>query len=882
MKKAISLFLVFGMVFLPCATVFAQKSRLLGSEKVRKEPERVVRPEAKVSTAFGDVQAITTGSQVLIRWQMQVETANLGFYVHRINGKGETTLNDQIVFGSAATAAKQPLYGEQYSYLDVYGNLGSTYYFEAVDMDGNRIQSPIVSTKLSKFNLANTHTTPSNEPGRTEGSSFSTENLSLTKELVSKIETVSTAPDPDKHKWVMAHQGARIDVKSEGIFRVSFSQLQSAGFDVNADKSLWQLYKNGVEQAISINEVGGYIEFYGYGIDTPETDIQGYFLIVGDTPGKRMLNSVARPSTSTLVQANYNQTSTYKERLNYLNTILNGPAENYFGNSITGSGRNFNFDLTGIDTSISTATLEIKAQGFSGGNHSIRVILNGQQLDPVTGVAQFPLSGTQTIPTSLLLDKAVCNCSNVLNLASTAPGAPTDINLFDQVNVKFARKHLAAQNVLKAYTISNKRAQLSGFTSANVRVFDITFENDVQAITNLPFEQQGSSFGAVLPSGRPRVIFAVDDSAVKVPFAVVPNDGEVLASPTQGANLIIIAYKDFMTQAQAWANYRTSQGFSVKVVNVDEVYNEFNYGSLSSDSIKSFLDYAYHSWSTPPQYVLLIGDGSVDSRNYQGVGFYNYIPPRIVTTVFTETGSDDSTVDFDNDGLAELAIGRIPARLPSEVDTALQKTINWETNLLSDPLSRGALFAVDVFYSTNNIHFPAISDRIKGELPASMPTTTNLRSEANSQTSLINAMNTGVANTGNLVVNYTGHGSAGTWNNTGYFWTDNATALTNHNKESIYTMLTCLNGYYLSLGLISLGEALLNNTNGGAVAAWASTGLTTPDVQEIMAKRFYRKLGEGTIPRMGDLVKDAKTVIIGGTDVRLSWTLLGDPMLKVR
>jgi hypothetical protein len=222
--------------------------------------------------------------------------------------------------------------------------------------------------------------------------------------------------------------------------------------------------------------------------------------------------------------------------------------------------------------------------------------------------------------------------------------------------------------------------------------------------------------------------------------------------------------------------------------------------------------------------------------------------------------------------------------MPAEVDNALQKTINWETNLLSDPLSRGALFAVDVFDSTNNIDFPAISDRIKGELPASMPTTTNLRSEANSQTSLINAMNTGVANTGNLVVNYTGHGSAGTWNNTGYFWTDNATALTNHNKESIYTMLTCLNGYYLSLGLISLGEALLNNTNGGAVAAWASTGLTTPDVQEIMARRFYRKLGEGTIPRMGDLIRDAKTAIVGVNerDVRRSWSLLGDPMLKVR
>jgi hypothetical protein len=51
-----------------------------------------------------------------------------------------------------------------------------------------------------------------------------------------------------------------------------------------------------------------------------------------------------------------------------------------------------------------------------------------------------------------------------------------------------------------------------------------------------------------------------------------------------------------------------------------------------------------------------------------------------------------------------------------------------------------------------------------------------------------------------------------------------------------------------------------------------------------MAKRFYLKIGEGNIPRIGDLVKDAKTVIVGpnDTDVRRSWALLGDPMLKVR
>ena len=95
-------------------------------------------------------------------------------------------------------------------------------------------------------------------------------------------------------------------------------------------------------------------------------------------------------------------------------------------------------------------------------------------------------------------------------------------------------------------------------------------------------------------------------------------------------------------------------------------------------------------------------------------------------------------------------------------------------------------------------------------------------------------------------------------------------------------MLTCLNGYFHNLINDSFTEFLTKANNKGAVAAWASSGLTTPDVQAPMALRFYDKIGDGDITRMGDLVKDAKGALVGyGTDVRLSWVLIGDPMLKI-
>lgn len=876
MKKAISSFLIIILLFVPIVSVFGQKRSLRTIFRPAQKAKVSEVSRSKAVNVFESVKAYMSNDRVLIEWQMQVEKANIGFYVHRVDAGGDQIINSEIVFGSAATGGRQPQAGTDYKFLDYFGGINSTYYIESVDLDGNRVTSGIANTLATrgKGDVAGVPSN-SNEPSNAEGLSLRSEKLALTKEILLQRSTESNDPDPATHAWVISHPGARIDVKTEGIYRVPFAQLQSAGFDINSDKARWQLYRAGLEQAFSLNEAGSYIEFYGKGVDTPETDIQGYFLIVGDIAGKRIENSVARPSNSTVALSNYKQTFTFKERFNYLNSILNGPPENYWGRTINATtGANISFDLTGIDFSSPSTTLTVDVQGFSPGLHNLRITLNGQVLEPIIGVSQFPFSGEQTIQTSLLKDAGLGQGTNVLNLLST--GSSGDFNLFDNFELAFARKHVAQQGVLKAYTVNNKKTLLSGFESADVTLFDITHENEPRRITNLNFQNQGGSFTAELGAARGRVLFGVDNSKIKSPFAVVNNDGQVLSSTQLGADLIIIAYKDFMTQAQTWANYRISQGFSVKVVNVDEVYNEFNFGNLSSDSIEAFLNYAYHNWSHTPQYVLLLGDSSFDSRNYQGVGFFNYVPTRIVTTVFSETGSDDSLVDFDDDGLSEMAIGRIPARTSSAIDIAYQKTVNWESNL-NDPLSRGALMAADVYDATNDIDFLAISDRIKDELPASMPKTTILRSQPNAPADLLTQMNTG-----KYIANYTGHGSLGTWNNTAFFWNGTVPSMTNHNNETLFTMLTCLNGYFLSLNGTSLAETLLAFDNGGAVAAWASSGETTPDVQEVMGRRFFRKIGEGSIPRMGDLVKDAKSVINGGTDVRLSFVLLGDPMLKVR
>ena len=64
----------------------------------------------------------------------------------------------------------------------------------------------------------------------------------------------------------------------------------------------------------------------------------------------------------------------------------------------------------------------------------------------------------------------------------------------------------------------------------------------------------------------------------------------------------------------------------------------------------------------PPRFALLVGGASADARNFLGLGELDFVPTKLVDTVFLETASDDWFVDADGDGLPAIAVGRLPVR----------------------------------------------------------------------------------------------------------------------------------------------------------------------------------------------------------------------------
>jgi hypothetical protein len=101
----------------------------------------------------------------------------------------------------------------------------------------------------------------------------------------------------------------------------------------------------------------------------------------------------------------------------------------------------------------------------------------------------------------------------------------------------------------------------------------------------------------------------------------------------------------------------------------------------------------------------------------------------------------------------------------------------------------------------------------------------------------------------------------------------------------MFVLMTCLNGQFHHPQLNTLATGLMNARQGGAIAVWASSGLTEAPSQATMNQRFYRELfqldQQGHSLRLGDAVFRAKSVI-DDLDVRRTWILFGDPSMRLR
>jgi hypothetical protein len=102
----------------------------------------------------------------------------------------------------------------------------------------------------------------------------------------------------------------------------------------------------------------------------------------------------------------------------------------------------------------------------------------------------------------------------------------------------------------------------------------------------------------------------------------------------------------------------------------------------------------------------------------------------------------------------------------------------------------------------------------------------------------------------------------------------------------VMVLMTCLNGYFLNPSVRCLTEEMLLADGGGAVAAFASTGLTDPQPQKLLDQGFMEAVFQTGIPRLGDAIHAAKQTLLanitGEEDTANSFGLMGDPAMALK
>ena len=818
--------------------------------------------------------------EVLLRWQTGEEVDNLGFNIYREANGERARLNPQMLAGSAlvAGAGTKLSAGRSYSWWDDRGfqHKNAQYWLEEININGESTWHGPVT--IESENGKKRSVTRERQAimlsmlGRDQIQESPTRPVELKTESVQLAGAqIQTGANPASQKAV------KITIKREGLYRVTQPELVSAGLDPKVDARFLQLFVDGREQPILVTgkaEHGGSefgpsdaIEFYGTGLDTSSTNSRVYWLIAGSAPGLRIqqLKSGSPPAES----SSFAYTVERKDRTLYFSGLRNGDKENFFGPVVTVSPIDQTLTLRNVDAKAAgPAMLEVVLQGVTPAQHTVKIFLNGA----VVGEADF--NGQSSYSAKLPVSRALLREGvNVVRLA--AQRGEADVSLLDYIRATYNHTFTADDDALQFRAAGKQELTVSGFRGSSIRVFDVTNPEAVQEVVGVVRAQKnGFEVSLTVPGSDFRTLIALTNDKVQPPSSVAANVPSNWRQSNQAADLVIITHRSLFESAKELQAYRESRGLRVALVDAEDIFDEFSFGNRSAYAIREFLAFAKSNWKLAPRFVLLMGDATFDPKDYLGRGDFDLVPTKLFDARNMETASDDWFADFTSSGVAEMAIGRLPVRGADEAARIVAKIMNYEAR----PASGGVILASD---SNEGFDFERTNNQLRALVPPDVPVERIDRGQIGTAAAK-KALLDGIKR-GQRIVNYFGHGSVDVWRNS-LLTSAEARGLNNGDRLPLFVMMTCLNGYFQDTGLDSLAESLMKAEQGGAIAVWASSGMTLPGGQSQMNQQLYGLIFESSNSNggsLGELIMRAKSRVTD-SDVRRTWILFGDPTTQLK
>jgi hypothetical protein len=467
------------------------------------------------------------------------------------------------------------------------------------------------------------------------------------------------------------------------------------------------------------------------------------------------------------------------------------------------------------------------------------------------------------------------------------------------IDIEYDRTYNAWGNELYFSTPRDSRDGFYQFTLNSFTRPDISiYRKGVSKISNVfisaitPGAKQIQCIFQAPVSSPSEEFVAMSDSSKLKPKRYFFDDHLDLRNTSNEGEYLVISDRVFLNKyntgtqfsvLQRYMQRASAKGIKAKLIDVANIYDEFNGGSLSPVAIRDFLAYAYNYWATPPKYVVLVGRADA-------------VPTPAIQSFRLGSISSDawySMIDGD-DLLPDIAIGRVPAVDAADAEGYINKVAKYEEDRSGSAMWKNTSLFISGNFALGS-DFPAqITDLLNTSMPRSVIADRaglNLNQPYYTEHDEV----IGRFNTGLNYIQFMGHGGHRAWDDyvdgegRAILIQDDVNEMRNTTGTYPFvTSLTCFTGSFEGgdPGLIPL---LVNRREGGAIGGYATSSFGFRDADYRIAESLLPSVFDTLPATWGDRVFRAKTdyyLRYGGFGMLVAQTLqyayyfLGDPSVS--
>lgn len=803
------------------------------------------------------------GSTVLFEWQTATEVGNVGFNLWVEEDGDWRRINTEPI----PTKVVDSTTPQRYRY-EAEGVRGESFLLEDLDvLGGSQIHGPF------RLGAAAGHAVPRAE--RIDWKAVASEHRRLETGLAVKKGGGPKATS----------DAAYLKVSRDGVHRVTYEDLASAGVDLRGVPApLLSLTLGGEPVPMRVESrgtfgPGDFVEFVGEAADGLYTAANVYTLGVGDKAAPRIVDDRSMAGPGDRVAPFYRERHRVEHDRQYSPLSPNGdPWIDRFVFTVgSPRGTTFPLELDGWVPEAAPVRIDLEVWGGTlnavDPDHHVAMEVNGIPVadERFDGRTPFTLSGE--VP-----DHVLGGTGDELKLVLPGDtGVPIEVVMVDGYRVSYPRSFEARDDFLR-FTAAAEAFEVGGLSGPAVQVYRQTgdrVERLERASTSL---QAGGDYSVLFPGAETEATYWVaGPEAVRRP-AVEPKPEPVDLLEGR-AELLVVSHPHFVDGLQPLIEHRRSEGWSVRVVDVNDVYARYGHGMFGPEAIDRYVADAAARMGTT--HVLLVGGDTYDYHDNLGTGSMSFLPsPYTSTGEFVHFAPADSLyADVDGDGAPDLAVGRFPVRTVEELTALVDKTLAYEDRVGSGD----AVMAADGWDPNTSVPFASSSEQLIGHLPVDWSVERIYVDDlgtATARSRLLQAMDRGPS-----LVSYMGHSGLREWSFSGLFRAGDAGVLANEGAPSVVTQWGCWTTYHVDPAYDTLGHELLLNGDRGAVAVLGAATLTESRSERILAGEIYSRLFEPG-RTLGGAIRDSKRALVSAgepavQDVVLGWTLLGDPTLTM-